>query len=124
MKTSSIFPSLRNPLLEKACLNYKDDETSLFPYSEYRIYIQGGASRIDTPYIHVDSKNEGFRVRIDIRTGALVGVDEYGTRHEADTFLDLEYKVRKWLEQPSCIPMANGDTNRQFMLNLWESFLD
>ena len=107
----------REPIMEMAKINLKDGGTSLFPSNAYNIIVQGDNSPHKLPHIHVISKQEGFDIKILIKSGELWQVENYGGRKR---FSDIVYKIKEWLSLPSNIPMAKGDTNQVFAMGLWE----
>lgn len=110
----------RNPLLEMAKLNLKDDENSLFPSKAYNIMVQGDDSPYMLPHIHVISKQEGYHIKILIGNGELWQIVNYGKRNRNDGFVDVVENMKLWLDEMSNIPMAKDDTNRVFAMGLWE----
>ena len=108
--------SQREPLNEMAKLNMKDGDKSLFPSNAYDIIVHGDKP----PHIHVISKQEGYNIKILIDTGELWQVENCGRRGKKGSFSDVVKAIKKWLLLPSEVPMAKGDTNQTFALNLWE----
>ena len=107
-------------LLEMAKLNMKDDGKSLFPSNAYNIIVQGDNSPNKPPHIHIISKQEGYNIKVLIESGELWQIVSPGRRVRTDSFSDVIANAKKWLEQPSNVPMAKGDTNRVFAMGLWE----
>ena len=112
--------TFREPLNEMAKLNMKDSGKSLFPSNAYDIIVQGDNSPHKPPHIHVMSKQEGYNIKILIENGELWKVVSYGRRGKTDNFTDVVKDIKEWLSQPSNVPMAKGDTNQIFAMNLWE----
>lgn len=117
---NEILNDYREPLMEMAKINLKDDGTSLFPSNAYNIIVQGDNSPHKPPHIHVISKQEGFNIKILINSGELWQVENYGKRKRNDNFSDIVSKIKEWLSLPSNVPMAKGDTNQAFAMGLWE----
>lgn len=112
--------SQRQPLLEMAKLNMKDGGNSLFPSNAYSVIVQGDNSPHKPPHIHVISKQEGYNIKILIRTGDLWQVVNYGKRNRGDMFADVVKNIKQWFKEISNVPMAKGDTNQVFAMGLWE----
>lgn len=55
-----------------------------------------------------------------IETGELWQIVNLGRRRKTDSFLDVIKNIKEWLQQPSNVPMAKGDTNQVFAMGLWE----
>ena len=110
----------REPLLEMAKLNMKDDGKSLFSSNAYNIIVQGDNSPNKPPHIHIISKQEGYSIKVLIETGELWQIVSSGRRERTDSFSDVIANAKKWLQQPSNVPMAKGDTNQVFAMGLWE----
>ena len=110
----------REPILEMAKLNMKDDGKSLFPSNAYNIIVQGDNSPNKPPHIHIISKQEGYNIKVLIETGELWQIVSPGRRGRNDSFSDVIANAKKWLQQPSYVPMAKGDTNQVFAMGLWE----
>ena len=110
----------REPLLEMAKLNMKDDGKSLFPSNAYNIIVQGDNSPNKPPHIHIISKQEGYNIKVLIETGELWQIVNLGRRRKTDSFSDVIKNIKEWLQQPSNVPMAKGDTNQVFAMGLWE----
>lgn len=94
--------------------------TKLFPSNAYNIIVQGDNSQHKPPHINVISKQEVYKLRVLIENGELWKVENYGRRGKKDTFQDVITNIKKWLTLPSNVPMAKGDTNRAFVMGLWE----
>ena len=103
-----------------AKLNMKDDGKSLFPSNAYNIIVQGDNSPNKPPHIHIISKQEDYNIKVLIESGELWQIVSPGRRGRTDSFSDVIANAKKWLEQPSNVPMAKGDTNRVFAMGLWE----
>ena len=103
-----------------AKLNMKDDGKSLFPSNAYNIIVQGDNSPNKPPHIHIISKQEGYNIKVLIETGELWQIISSSRRGRTDSFSDVIANAKKWLQQPSNVPMAKGDTNQVFAMGLWE----
>lgn len=112
--------TFREPLNEIAKLNMKDSDNSLFPSNDYDVIVRGDNSPHKPPHIYVMSKQEGYNIKILIENGELWQVISYGRRGKTDNFTDVVKDIKEWLSQPSNVPMAKGDTNQIFAMNLWE----
>lgn len=110
----------REPLLEMARINMKDDGKSLFPYQSYEITVRGEGSSTKPPHIHIKSKQEGYEIKVYIETGELWQVVNPGRRGKTDKFTDVINKVKQWLNTPSKVPIAKGGTNKEFAMGIWE----
>ena len=109
-----------NNLLEMAKLNIHESNGSEFPYNAYRIWVQGENSPHKPPHMHIESKQEGWEIKVYIESGELWSVSRYGGRKERDKFTDVISKVKNWFKKPTSMPRRSG-TNQEAAMDEWEA---
>lgn len=111
-------------IIKKWCLNELEDECSLFPFSRYAIYFRNDISQQITPNINIESRKEGFNIKIMIDHGVLLGVDDYGDRDEGDDFAYVITKIMVWLQLKTRIDGLTDYTNRDVVKEIWSHIYD
>lgn len=120
IKKKVINEQAANMLLEMAKLNLKEDSKSLFPANAYRIWGQGDNSPHKEPHLHIRSKQEGWELKVYIKTCELWEVVNSGKRKSKDfsIYQDVIKNLKEWFKLPTTMTGRIG-TNQETAYNEW-----
>lgn len=113
----NLYEHIGYPIMEMSQINTEDKSDSPFPWNKYKLYVY--ADDHNPAHFHIQSRQEGFDIRIDIENASLISVKKYGKRKRTDNFNDIVKLAKEWLSNKSSDTGFKDKTNKEMTIYNW-----